>query len=169
MRSDTNIESTESSLIGDEVKMVMSHFATGITIVTAIGDSSPIGFTCQSFTSLSLNPPLIALAPAKSSISWPKIARSGTFCVNILAMGQQDVCRAFAVSGGDKFERVAWRPASRGAPVIDGALAWVECALELVHDAGDHELVVGRVLALGHGDGYPFCTTVAISLRLSCP
>jgi 3-hydroxy-9,10-secoandrosta-1,3,5(10)-triene-9,17-dione monooxygenase reductase component len=145
----------ESSVTADAMRSVMGHFATGVTVVTAIEDEGPIGFTCQSFISLSLDPPLIALAPAKTSTSWPKIAKAGTFCVNILAEDQRAVCGAFAVSGGDKFATVAWTPASRGAPIIDGALSWVECALELVHDAGDHELVLGRVLGLAQRNGAP--------------
>lgn len=133
----------------------MGHFATGVTIVTAIEDGEPVGFTCQSFVSLSLEPALIALAPAKSSTSWPKISKAGTFCVNILSEAQRATCMSFAVSGADKFAGLSWVPASRGAPILDGSLGWVECELELVHDAGDHELVLGRVLTLGKSEGSP--------------
>ncbi len=139
-----------------QFKEAMGRFATGVTIVTALEEGLPVGFTCQSFVSLSLDPPLVALAPAKSSTSWPRIARAGSFCVNVLSEGQADVCRNFAVSGGDKFVGVSWHSASLGgAPVIEGSLAWVDCELELVHDAGDHELVIGRVLELGLGEGSP--------------
>lgn len=134
---------------------VLGHFATGVTIVTAMEDGSPVGFTCQSFTALSLSPPLVALAPAKSSTSWPRIARAGMFCVNILGSHQEAVCRAFAVSGGDKFAGVDWYPGSNGAPVIDRSLAVVECELETIHDAGDHELVTGRVQEMHLGRGSP--------------
>ena len=134
---------------------VLGHFATGVTIVTAMEGGEPVGFTCQAFTSLSLDPPLVALAPGKSSTSWPRIAAAGAFCVNILADDQEALSRDFAVSGGDKFTGVGWRPAANGAPVLDGALAWVECELELAHDAGDHELVVGRVLDMGVRRGRP--------------
>jgi len=137
-------------------KEAMGRFATGVTVVTALEEGAPVGFTCQSFVSLSLDPPLVALAPAKSSTSWPRIARAGSFCVNILGEGQQDVCRKFAVSGGDKFAGIRWHGAADGgAPIIDGSMAWVDCRVELIHDAGDHELVVGRVLDLGLGDGAP--------------
>jgi 3-hydroxy-9,10-secoandrosta-1,3,5(10)-triene-9,17-dione monooxygenase reductase component len=134
---------------------VLGHFATGVTIVTAMEAGGPVGFTCQTFTSLSLDPPLVALAPGKSSTSWPRIAAAGTFCVNILADDQEALGRDFAVSGGDKFVGVGWRPAANGAPLLNGALAWVECELELVHDAGDHELVVGKVLGMGVNRGRP--------------
>ncbi len=137
-------------------RSVMGRFATGVTVVTADEDGEPVGFTCQSFVSLSLEPPFVALAPARTSTSWPRIARAGSFCVNVLAEHQRDLCERFARSGGDKFAGVAWRPApTGGAPVLEGSVAWVACALELVHDAGDHELVIGRVLDLGTGHGAP--------------
>lgn len=134
---------------------VLGHFATGVTIVTAMEDGVPVGFSCQSFTSLSLQPPMVALAPAKTSTSWPRIARAGAFCVNVLSAGQEEVCRAFAVSGGDKFAGIEWRPGENGAPVIEGSLAVIECELGIVHDAGDHELVTGRVQRLSVGEGSP--------------
>ena len=135
-------------------KDAMSRFTTGVTIVAGIEDGQPVGFTCQSFVSLSIEPPFIALAPARTLTSWPRIARAGTFCVNVLADVQEELCRGFAVSGGDKFEGVAWHPAPiTGAPVIEGNLAWVDCAVELVHDAGDHELIIGKVLDLDLTEG----------------
>src|SRR5580658_9526448 len=105
---------------------VLGHFATGVTVVTAV-DGDPVGFTCQAFAALSLDPPMVLLAPAKSSTSWPRIAQAGAFCVNILAADQEAVCRAFAVSGGDKFDGVAWTPGVTGSPIITGSLAYVEC------------------------------------------
>jgi 3-hydroxy-9,10-secoandrosta-1,3,5(10)-triene-9,17-dione monooxygenase reductase component len=140
---------------GGRFREVLGHFATGVTIVTAMEGDEPVGFTCQAFTSLSLDPPMVALAPGKNSTSWPRIAAAGSFCVNILADDQEALSRDFAVSGGDKFTGVGWRPATNGAPVLDGALAWVECDFELAHDAGDHELVVGRVRDMGVRRGRP--------------
>ena len=137
-------------------KDAMGMFTTGVTIVAGIEDDQPVGFTCQSFVSLSIDPPYVAVAPARTSTSWPRIARSGAFCVNVLTEDQVDLCRGFAVSGGPKFDGVAWHPApGTGSPVIEGSLAWVDCRLELVHDAGDHELILGRVLDLGVGAGSP--------------
>jgi len=134
---------------------VLGHFVTGVTIVTAMEDGEPVGFTCQAFTSLSLDPPLVALAPAKSSTSWPRIAAAGVLCVNVLAEGQEALCRDFAVSGGDKFAGVGWRPAGNGAPLLHGVLAWVECTIVATHDAGDHEVVIGLVGDMGVGPGRP--------------
>jgi 3-hydroxy-9,10-secoandrosta-1,3,5(10)-triene-9,17-dione monooxygenase reductase component len=136
-------------------RRVLGHFASGVTIVAALEEGAPVGFTCQAFTALSLDPPLVALAPGKSSTSWPRIAKAGAFCINILGADQEELCRSFAVSGGDKFAGVAWHLGPGGTPIIDGSLAWIECRLEIIHDAGDHELVVGKVLDLGFGEGRP--------------
>lgn len=134
---------------------VLGRFATGVTVVTAFEDGLPVGFTCQTFASLSLRPPMVVLAPAKTSTSWPRMVKAGAFCVNILSDEQQGVSETFAVSRQDKFQGIPWHVGAAGTPVIDGALAWVECALGAVHDAGDHELVTGRVLELGVGEGSP--------------
>jgi 3-hydroxy-9,10-secoandrosta-1,3,5(10)-triene-9,17-dione monooxygenase reductase component len=134
---------------------VLGHFATGITIVTATDEGEPVGFSCQSFAALSLDPPMVILAPAKSSTSWPRIARAGSFCVNILGEHQEAVCRAFAVSGGDKFDGVGWTPGVTGSPLIDGSLATVECTLGAIYEGGDHELVTGHVVDMEIGKGSP--------------
>jgi flavin reductase (DIM6/NTAB) family NADH-FMN oxidoreductase RutF len=134
---------------------VLGHFATGITIVTATDEGEPVGFSCQSFAALSLDPPMVILAPAKSSTSWPRIARAGSFCVNILGEDQEAVCRAFAVSGGNKFDGVDWSPGVTGSPLIDGSLATVECTLGAIYEGGDHELVTGHVVDMEIGKGSP--------------
>jgi 3-hydroxy-9,10-secoandrosta-1,3,5(10)-triene-9,17-dione monooxygenase reductase component len=135
-------------------KGAMGTFATGVTIVAGIEDNQPVGFTCQSFVSLSLEPPFVAVAPARVSTSWPRIAQAGTFCVSVLGHDQRELGEAFSASGGDKFVGVEWSPAPEtGAPRIAGSLAWVDCSVELVHDAGDHELIIGRVLDVGIGEG----------------
>ena len=150
------MSAAESQIDQARFREVLGHFATGVTVVTAVEDGIPVGFTCQSFTSLSLDPPMVALAPGKSSTSWPRIAQAGAFCVNILADHQEALGRTFALSGGDKFSGVDWAAGPvAGTPVLEGCLAWVECELEAIHDAGDHELVVGLVLATGVGRGRP--------------
>jgi 3-hydroxy-9,10-secoandrosta-1,3,5(10)-triene-9,17-dione monooxygenase reductase component len=137
-------------------KEAMSTFATGVTVVSGMEDGEPLGFTCQSFLSLSLDPPYVALAPARSSTSWPRIARTGSFCVNVLGAHQRALSRRFSISGGDKFEGVRWSPAPvTGSPLIEGSLAWVDCTVALVHQAGDHELIIGAVHDLGVGEGDP--------------
>jgi 3-hydroxy-9,10-secoandrosta-1,3,5(10)-triene-9,17-dione monooxygenase reductase component len=134
---------------------VLGHFATGVTIVTASEDGEPVGFSCQSFAALSLDPPMVILAPAKSSTSWPRIAEAGAFAVNILAEHQEAICLNFAVSGGDKFDGVAWTVGITGAPLIKGSLATIECTLGAIYEGGDHELVTGHVVAMEVGSGSP--------------
>jgi 3-hydroxy-9,10-secoandrosta-1,3,5(10)-triene-9,17-dione monooxygenase reductase component len=134
---------------------VLGHFATGVTIVTANEAGVPVGFSCQSFSALSLDPPMVILAPAKSSTSWPRIAEAGAFAVNILAEGQEALCHNFAISGGDKFEGVEWTPGVTGSPIIAGSLAVIECTLGAIYEGGDHELVTGHVVALDVGRGTP--------------
>jgi 3-hydroxy-9,10-secoandrosta-1,3,5(10)-triene-9,17-dione monooxygenase reductase component len=134
---------------------VLGHFATGVTIVTANEEGEPVGFSCQSFSALSLDPPMVILAPQKSSTSWPRIARAGAFCVNILEEHQEAVCRAFAISGGDKFDGVDWTPGTTGSPMITGSLAMIECTLGNIYEGGDHELVIGHVVSMEIGEGSP--------------
>jgi 3-hydroxy-9,10-secoandrosta-1,3,5(10)-triene-9,17-dione monooxygenase reductase component len=126
----------------------MGHFTTGITIITGMDGDEPVGLTCQSMISLSLQPALVGFAPGKSSTSWPRINTSGAFCVNVLTEDQGEVCRVFATSGADKFRGVGWRPAETGSPILEDTLAWIDCRVEEQHDAGDHLIVVGRVVDL---------------------
>ncbi|MFF5534154.1 flavin reductase family protein [Streptomyces cinerochromogenes] len=137
----------------EEFRRVLGSFASGVTVITAPaadGEPGPAGFACQSFSSLSLEPPLVCFMVGRSSTTWPRIARAGVFCVNVLGAGQEELCRGFAVSGGDKFAGVAYDPAPvSGAPRLDGAAAWIDCTVHAVHTGGDHLIVVGRVDALG--------------------
>lgn len=131
---------------------VLGHFATGVAVITAAGPSGPAAMLVSSFTSVSLEPPLVAFLPDKSSTSWPSIRAAGSFCVNILSAGQQDLCAQFARKGGNKFAGVAWQPAPSGAPVLDGVMAWIDCELTQTFESGDHYIAIGRVLQLEAGD-----------------
>jgi flavin reductase (DIM6/NTAB) family NADH-FMN oxidoreductase RutF len=129
------------------LKAVMGHFATGVTIVAGMDGDEPHGFTAQSFHSLSMDPPLILVCPGKSVASWPHIRTGGTFCVSILSREQESACMAFASKTADKFGATTWRPSPvTKSPMIDGALAWIDCKLHAEHDGGDHTVVIGRVL-----------------------
>lgn len=130
-------------------RRVLGHFCTGVTVVTAAPGGDPVGFACQSFSSLSLDPPLVLFCPATRSRTWPVIERAGSFCVNVLSQAQQDVSTVFGTKGADKFSSLAWTAAPSGAPVLDGVLTWIDCTVEAVHPAGDHYVVIGRVTALG--------------------
>ena len=139
-----------------DFRRVLGSFASGVTVVTAPGapGAEPAGFACQSFSSLSLDPPLVAFMVGRTSTTWPRIAQAGVFCVNVLSAQQGELCRAFVVSGADKFAGVAHDPApASGSPRLAGTLAWIDCTIHAVHTGGDHLIVVGRVDALGPGDG----------------
>ena len=131
------------------LREVLGHFASGVTVVTAVTADGPAGFTCQSFSSLSLDPPLVAFAPARTSRTWPALRAIGRFCVNVLAEGQDDVSKNFARSGADKFAGVRWSPSAHGSPVLDDVVAWIDGELWAEYDGGDHSIVVARVLDLG--------------------
>jgi 3-hydroxy-9,10-secoandrosta-1,3,5(10)-triene-9,17-dione monooxygenase reductase component len=132
---------------------VLGQFATGVTVVTAVHEGEPIGLTCQSFSSVSLEPPLVLFCVSRTSTTWARLRQVGHFCVNVLAGDQRPLARTMAVRGPHKFTGVDWSPGVTGSPVVAGALAHVECRIESVHPAGDHDVVIGRVLALGLGDG----------------
>ena len=139
-----------------QYRQVLGHFPTGVTVITAAPDGVPVGLAVGSFASVSLEPPLVGFFPDRSSSSWPKIETAGAFCVNILAEDQEDVCRRFAMKGDDKFAGLGWKPAGSGSPLIEGVLAWIDCDIDQVIDAGDHFCVLGRVRDLGVGhDGGP--------------
>lgn len=127
------------------MRNVLGHFASGIVVVTAITPDGPAGFTCQSFSSLSLDPPLVSFAPARSSTTWPRIREVGRFCVNVLSDDHAEVSTGFARSGTDKFAGVRWVPAPSGAPQLDGVAAWIDCALHEEFPGGDHTIVLGLV------------------------
>jgi 3-hydroxy-9,10-secoandrosta-1,3,5(10)-triene-9,17-dione monooxygenase reductase component len=133
-----------------EFRAVLGHFATGVTIITAIDGGEPVGLAANSFTAVSLDPPLVLFCAATSSSTWPRLQAAGKWCVNILAEDAETLCRTFASKGADRFEGVGYRAAATGAPVLDDALAYVDCETFAEHDAGDHVIVVGRVLELGH-------------------
>jgi 3-hydroxy-9,10-secoandrosta-1,3,5(10)-triene-9,17-dione monooxygenase reductase component len=136
-------------------KAVVGHFASGIVIVTGMDGDEPVGLTCQTFLSLSLEPPLVAFSPSRTSKSWPRIEGSGAFCVNVLSDEQEDVCRLFAQSGADKFKGVGWKPAASGSPRLADCLAWIDCHIDTIHEAGDHLIVVGRVVEIEHTAAHP--------------
>lgn len=145
-----------ASIDSAKYRQVLGHFPTGVTVITASNDGVPVGMAVGSFASVSLDPPLVAFFAGNSSTSWPKIKAAGSFCVNILAEDQEGVCRRFSSKDEDKFAGLGWRPTSSGTPLLDGVLAWIDCDIDSVIDAGDHVCVMGRVreLEVAH-DGAP--------------
>ncbi|MFJ6216593.1 flavin reductase family protein [Streptomyces sp. NPDC092296] len=125
---------------------VLGHYPTGVTVVTALdAQRQPVGMTIGSFTSVSLEPALVAFFPTRTSSTFPVIREHGSFCVNVIGAHQEEVCRVFAGPVRDRFRNLRWRPAPSGAPILEGAVAWIDCTVDHVGDAGDHHLVMGRV------------------------
>ncbi|MBW3643287.1 MAG: flavin reductase family protein [Actinobacteria bacterium] len=143
------------SIAAARFRSVLGHFPTGVAVITATASSGPVGLSVNSFTAVSLDPPLVAFCADRRSGSWAAMRRGGAFCVNVLAEDQEAVSRVFATRGADKFEGIGWSPAPSGSPRLHGALAWIDCTIEAVHDGGDHEICVGRVgeLDVEPGDG----------------
>lgn len=127
----------------------VGRYASGVTVITGLHEGVAAGFTCQSFHSVSLEPPLVLISVMTTSTTYPRIRTSGCFAVNVLAEGQEGMSDRFARSGTDKWAGVRWRPSPAGLPVIDGVLAWLDCTIRDEHCAGDHLIVVGEVTAFG--------------------
>jgi len=128
---------------------VLGHFASGIVVVAVVLPTGPLGLTCQSFTSVSLDPPLVSFAVATASRRYPQIREAGSFCVNVLAEDQEDLSRAFGIGAPGVWDSLAWERSPLGNPVISGAHAWIDCRTEAEIPAGDHLIVLGRVVDLG--------------------
>lgn len=143
------LKSEEKVMDARHFRQVLSHFPTGVVVVTADGDSGPVGMTLQSFMSLSLDPALILLSIDRSSTTWPIIEARGSFGVNVLSTGQAFLARQFAQRGTDKFAGVTYRPGEKtGSPLLEESVAWLECAVRSSYDGGDHIIVVASVLDL---------------------
>ena len=123
----------------------LGQFSTGVAIMTTTADGNPIGVTANSFSSLSLDPPLVLWSIGRASRSFPAYEKAGHFAVNILGAEQVGLSQRFASPSEDRFDGVGWRTGSCGSPVLDGILALLECETEAIHDGGDHALLVGRV------------------------
>lgn len=126
----------------------LGHYASGITVITSLLDNEPVGFTCQSFYSVSMEPPLVSFSVMASSYSYPKIRRAGRFAVNILSGEQVGISNQFARRGVDKWQGIDWQVSPLGNPVIAGCLYWLDCEIEAEHTAGDHMIVIGEVKAI---------------------
>ena len=140
----------------DDFRQVLAHFATGVTIVTTSdSEQRPTGLTASAFCSVSLDPPLILICVDHKSQSYPHLRESGRFAINILHHGHEQLSRRFASSRLDKFDGVPFTLGTLGVPLIDEALAYLECRTVSAHVEGDHTIFVGRVEAVGVGEGDP--------------
>ncbi|MBH0112619.1 flavin reductase family protein [Novosphingobium sp. YJ-S2-02] len=131
-----------------EFRKVLGSYPTGVCVITALDGEKPAGMVVGSFTSVSLDPPLVGFFPDKSSSSWPLIEAHGHFAVNVMGSDQQDVCRSVSAKGAEKFVGVDYVVSDHNLPVIAGSIATIECKLYSVTEAGDHWFVLGEVLRM---------------------
>ncbi|MGB3316860.1 MAG: flavin reductase family protein [Albidovulum sp.] len=138
----------------EDFRAALGRYATGVTIVTAIGDRGPVGITANSFTSLSLSPPLVLWCPARNSARFPAFEAATHYAIHVLAADQIDLCRRFARAGAD-FDGLPTETTQEGLPLLPGCLARFDCAAHAVHEGGDHAILVGRVIRASLRDGEP--------------
>ena len=143
-------DTADQSFDAQQFRTVLGHFPTGVTVVSGMDGDQPVGFTIGSFTSVSLDPPLVGFLPMKDSATWAAMADKSSFCVNVLSRDQADLCWKFASTDNEseRYSDVNWHPGPTGSPIIDRAVAWIDCTVEEVFEMGDHNFVLGRVVAL---------------------
>jgi len=135
------------------LREIMRHIPSSVAVITALSEGTPIGMTIGSFTSASLDPPLVSFFAAKTSTTWPAIQAAGRFGVNVLSAGQPKLATTFAARDADRFGDDSWTPSPLGSPLLDGVLAWLDCELDAIHEAGDHLAVTGLVHGMHAADG----------------
>ena len=139
---------SETTIDPADFRKVLGSYPTGVCVITALNEGKPAGMVVGTFTSVSLDPPLVGFFPDKSSSSWPLIEKAGHFCVNVMGSDQQDVCRSFSAKGEAKFVGVEYALSDHNLPIIANSIASIECELYSVTEAGDHWFVLGRVLRM---------------------
>jgi flavin reductase (DIM6/NTAB) family NADH-FMN oxidoreductase RutF/DNA-binding IclR family transcriptional regulator len=151
METSPATDAIETKLFDDRMfRDVLGHLPSGVVAITGIDPKGqPVGMIVGTFTSVSLDPALVAFFVDKNSSSFPLMRKSGTFCANILSARQEPLCRALSTRGGNKFVGVNWQPAQSGSPILEGTVAWVDCSIDSVTEAGDHLIVLGKVQDLG--------------------
>jgi 3-hydroxy-9,10-secoandrosta-1,3,5(10)-triene-9,17-dione monooxygenase reductase component len=139
-------QSQELVLDQRRFRNTLGHYASGVTVISGSDAGEPVGFTCQSFYSVSMDPPLVSFSVMRTSTTYPRIQRTGRFAVNVLAHDQHHVSNQFARKGTDKWAGIPWTASATGNPLIDDTTMWLDCELWSEHEAGDHLIVIGRVL-----------------------
>lgn len=129
----------------DLLRHVLGHYPTGVAVITAHTEQGPVGMAMNSFTSLSLQPPLVLFCPATTSTTWPVLREAGNIAINVLSAGQEAVSRAFATKAVDRFLDASWSVGENGAPLLHDALGWLECRIHSESPAGDHTVVIAEI------------------------
>ena len=132
-----------------DFRKVLGKYPTGVTLVSSKDDQGPFAMVIGSFGSVSLDPPLVQFMPAKESGTWLRIKKTGRYCVNVLGEHQLDLSNSFFNKDKDPFEAIHWSESTLGSPIIEGCVAWIDCLIGDVHEAGDHYIVIGEVKAIG--------------------
>ena len=132
-----------------DFRNVLGKYPTGVTLVSSKDDQGPFAMVIGSFGSVSLDPPLVQFMPAKESGTWLRIKKTGRYCVNVLGEQQLDLSNSFFNKDKDPFEAIHWSESTLGSPIIEGCVAWIDCLIGDVHEAGDHYIVIGEVKAIG--------------------
>ena len=149
----------EMGFDSDTFRKVMGHFVTGVTVVTTLENGEPQGITVNALSSVSLEPPLVVVALDRRRYITPKVHAAGRFAVSVLGEHQQALADCFAGApvqpGRERFCGAAWTPGATGLPLLDGAIATLECTVVGVHPIGDHDLFIGQVEALNSEEHHP--------------
>jgi flavin reductase (DIM6/NTAB) family NADH-FMN oxidoreductase RutF len=162
-----NSASVKPVLSPEQFRKTCARYATGVTVTTVQGiDGMPQGLTVNSFTSVSLDPPLVLVCIDRNAISHPHFEAASGFAINMLREDQIDVSQHFATFVGDRFEAIAWRPGLHGAPLLESALASLECTCRETIDGGDHTIFVGFVERAEFHDGAPLLYYASAYRRL---
>lgn len=164
--TDTN----ELEFDGRDLRRAFGNFATGVTVVTTLDAAGkPCGFTANSFTSVSIDPPLLLVSIARTAFGCEVFTASQGFAVNILARSQRELSNRFAAAGTDKFANLKWQAAAKGSPILDGVVAWFDCSHHEQVDAGDHIILIGRVRQYAYNTDTPlgFCRGAYVSFGLT--
>ena len=139
--SDTPVDTSK------RLRQAFGTFATGVTVVTAIdADGQPRGFTANSFTSVSLSPPLLLVCLSNEAATCPVFRAATHFCINVLAEDQQDVSQLFASPVRDRFNQIGWAAGANGCPILENVISWFECEMHEVTEAGDHVILIGKII-----------------------
>ncbi|MEE2767700.1 MAG: flavin reductase family protein [Actinomycetota bacterium] len=137
---------------GEQYRKVLGRYPTGVTLVTSADQDGLLAIVIGSFVSVSLDPPLVGFLPGKASSTWPRIEATGVFCVNVLADHQENLANRFFHKDGDPWADAPWHPAASGAPIIEGCVAGIDCAIAEITEAGDHWFVMGEVTGVEYAD-----------------
>jgi flavin reductase (DIM6/NTAB) family NADH-FMN oxidoreductase RutF len=132
-----------------ELRRVFGAFPSGVIAIAAMIDGKPVGLAASSFTSVSLDPPLVSICVATTSTTWPALCDAARFGVSVLSADQAEAGRQLAARGSDRFANLDWRVTDDGAVMLDGASAWLHCSTHAVFPGGDHDIVVLRIHDLG--------------------